>query len=80
MNMKTTIISALLMSFILLTGCVSTSKPNSPYKATYIYTDNDNLYSKRVDYLGYRLGGTGFGGYGMGGYGLTGYGGQFPGS
>lgn len=78
--MKAIIINALLICLFLLTGCVSTSKPNSNYKATYIYTEDDNLYSNRVDYLGYRLGGKGFGGYGMGGYGLTGYGGQFPGS
>ena len=78
--MKITILSAFLISFVLLTGCVSTSRPNANYKTTYIYTEDDNLYSKRVDYLGYRLAGTGFGGYGMGGYGLTGYGGQFPGS
>lgn len=78
--MKITILSTLLLSLTLLTGCASKTSLNSNYKTAYIYTEDDNLYSKRVDYLGYGLGGTGFGGYGVGGYGLAGYGGQFPGS
>lgn len=79
MRMKS--ISALLLSLSFLTGCTSTGTSyNSNYKTTYIYTDDDHLYSNRVDYLGYGLGGQGFGGYGMGGYGITGYGGEFPGT
>ncbi|KTD62360.1 hypothetical protein [Legionella shakespearei] len=78
--MKITILSSLLFSFMFLTGCASQTSMNSNYKAAYIYTEDDNLRSKRVDYLGYGLGGKGFGGYGVGGYGLVGYGGQFPGS
>ncbi len=79
MIMRIKILSALLISLSLLAGCTSTTAYNSNYKATYIYTENEE-YTNRVDYLGYGLGGQGLGGYGMGGYGLTGYGGEFPGS
>lgn len=80
MMMRIKILSALLISLSLLSGCTTGTAYNSNNNTTYIYTDDDDLYSKRVDYLGYGLGGQGFGGYGMGGYGLTGYGGEFPGT
>ncbi len=76
MMMKTIILGTLIIFFTLLTGCANKTALNS--NATYIYTEDDNFNSKRVDYLGYGLGGQGFGGYGVGGYGLTGYGGQMP--
>ncbi|RUR05949.1 hypothetical protein [Legionella sp. km772] len=75
--MKTTILTALLFAIGLLAGCTKTALNANP-NYTYIYTEDDEYKSKRVDYLGYGLGGQGFGGYSMGGYGLTGYGGQMP--
>jgi hypothetical protein len=80
MIMRIKIISALFISLSMLTGCTAVTTYYPGYKETYIYNDDENLYSKGVDYLGYGLGGHGFGGYSMGGYGLTGYGGEFPGS
>jgi len=78
--MKKIIILLVFLSSTILTGCVTQTTYGPDYNKTYIYTDTtDELYSKRVDYLGYGLGGQGFGGYGMGGYGLVGYGGQAPG-
>ncbi|WP_298624656.1 hypothetical protein, partial [uncultured Legionella sp.] len=72
--MRIKILSALLISLSFLTSCTTGTAYNSNYKTAYIYTDDDDLYSNRVDYLGYGLGGQGLGGDGMGGYGLTGYG------
>lgn len=77
--MRIIILGSLCLSLAVLTGCASRPTPNSNYQTINIYTEDDSMYSKRVDYLGYGLGGEGFGGYSMGGYGLTGYGGQFPG-
>lgn len=69
----------MIVSVILLPGCAQQSSLNASNPTpTLIYTEEDNYKSKRVDYLGYGLGGHGFGGYSMGGYGLTGYGGQMP--
>jgi len=76
MVMKTIILGTLLVSFTLLTGCASKTAQN--IDTTYIYTEDDNFKSKRVDYLGSGLGGQGLGGYGVGGYGLIGYAGQMP--
>jgi hypothetical protein len=72
--MKTLILGALILFTTLIIGCAKTQPNNSHY----VYTEDDNYKSKRVDYLGYGLGGHGFGGYSMGGYGLTGYAGQMP--
>jgi hypothetical protein len=72
--MKTIILGTLLIVPVLLTGCAK----STPNNTLHIYTEDDNYKSKRVDYLGYGLGGHGFGGYSMGGYGLTGYAGQMP--
>ena len=74
--MKELILGTLIIFFVLLAGCATA--PNSD--TTYIYTEDDNFKSNRVDYLGYGLGGQGLGGYGVGGYGLVGYAGQMPGS
>ena len=55
--MKTIILGTLLVSFTLLTGCASKIAQNTD--TTYnIYTEDDNFKSKRVDYLGYGLGGA----------------------
>ncbi|BCA93961.1 hypothetical protein TUM19329_03220 [Legionella antarctica] len=78
--MKKIIITILLLVPIaFLTGCTAKTYYGSNYNRTYVYSGTDDLFSRRVDYLGYGLGGRGFGGYGMGGYGLVGYGGQPPG-
>lgn len=78
MVMKIIILTALFVSAMFLTGCVTkTTYDSNSLDRIYIYSDNDYLYSNRVDYLGYGLGGQGLGGYGMGGYGIAGY---FPGS
>lgn len=74
--MKTIILMFLLLATTLLTGCAKQPALNS--SPTLVYTEEDNYKSKRVDYLGYGLGGHGFGGYSMGGYGLVGYAGQMP--
>lgn len=75
--MKSIITALIILSLGLVTGCTKTTMNSNP-NYTYIYTDDDEYKSKRVDYLGYGLGGQGFGGYSMGGYGLTGYAGQIP--
>ncbi|MCL9683147.1 hypothetical protein [Legionella maioricensis] len=78
--MKTIIITVfVLLPVVFLTGCTAKTYYGPNYSKTYVYSGTDDLYSKRVDYLGYGLGGQGLGGYGMGGYGLVGYGGEAPG-
>jgi hypothetical protein len=77
MIMKTIALGTLCLVITLSTGCTKTVVPPNP-NLNVVYTEDDNYKSKRVDYLGYGLGGTGFGGYSMGGYGLTGYGGNIP--
>lgn len=67
-----------LLSLTLLVGCSHRTTPTLNHNVGYFYTNNDNLYSNRVDYLGYGLGGKGLGGYSMGGYGIAGYAGAFP--
>lgn len=73
--MKTILIVPLVLVLAMLGGCTKAELNSNP---NYIYTEDDNYKSKRMDYLGYGLGGQGFGGYGMGGYGLVGYAGQMP--
>jgi len=79
--MNKIIISILVIaSTSFLTGCVATTYTGPGYNTTYVYAGSNDLYSNRVDYLGYGLGGQGLGGYSMGGFGLVGYGAQMPAS
>lgn len=75
--MKKIIITVLVfLPIMFLTSCVTQTTYRPGYNSQYVNSDADYLYSNRVDYLGYGLGGRGLGGYGMGGYGLVGYGGE----
>jgi hypothetical protein len=76
--MKKIIITVLIIfSALFQTGCVTYTTYDSNNNTYYSYTGPTDLYSKKVDYVGYGLGGHGFGGYGMGGYGLSGYAGRW---
>ena len=77
--MKKIITVWMIVLIALLTGCTAKTYYGPNYRTTYVHSGSDDPYSKRVDYLGYGLGGRGLGGYGVGGYGLVGYGGKPPG-
>lgn len=74
---KIIVLISLLSGTVFLNGCVSQTYSGPGYSETYVYSGSTTEYSKRVDYLGYGLGGQGFGGYGVGGYGIAGYAGDW---
>lgn len=74
--MRNIISGLIILSTSFLSGCVAQTYYGPGYNTTYVYAGSNDLYSNRVDYLGYGLGGQGLGGYGVGGYGLVGYGTQ----
>lgn len=75
--MKKIIISVFVLSIPFLTGCVAETYYGPGYSRTEVYSGSTDIYSKKVDYIGYGIGGQGFGGYGVGGYGMTGYAGRW---
>ena len=74
---KTIIIVLVFIPILFLSGCTTLTSSDTIYNRDSITINSDPLYSTRVDYVGYGLGGQGLGGYGMGGYGLSGYAGQW---
>lgn len=74
--MKKIIIASLIIYASLFTTSCTTKTTNYDGEVVYVNAP-DTLYSTRVDYLGYGLGGHGLGGNSMGGYGLSGYGGDW---